>query len=131
VAHGFPKRMRLRKRRQFLAVQGDPDSRKFHGQYFLVMAGPRSASTLATGNSDGTKADQGGRVGITVSKKVGNAVARNRIKRWVREFVRHHPAWLPETRDVVVVAKRRAAELSGYDEVREELENLGRRLSRC
>ena len=30
------------------------------------------------------------RLGITVTKRVGNAVARNQLKRYVREFFRHY-----------------------------------------
>jgi ribonuclease P protein component len=48
------------------------------------------------------------RIGITVSSRVGNAVVRNRIKRWVREFVRHHKELLPAG-DLVIVAKPSAA----------------------
>ncbi len=48
------------------------------------------------------------RVGITVSTKVGVAVARNRIRRWVREYVRRHQASLPAG-DVVFVARTSAA----------------------
>jgi RNase P protein component len=68
------------------------------------------------------------RLGITVSKKVGNAVVRNRIKRWVREAFRRHPELRPgagsaadasdtsdtsDTRrpyDLVVTAKRDVGE---------------------
>lgn len=50
------------------------------------------------------------RIGITVSSKVGNAVVRNRVKRWVREAFRaERAAWPPV--DVVVIARPKAPEL--------------------
>lgn len=45
---------------------------------------------------------------MTVSSKVGQAVVRNRVKRWVREYVRRHPAELPRA-DLVIIAKTTAA----------------------
>ncbi len=48
------------------------------------------------------------RVGVTVSSRVGNAVVRNRAKRWIREYVRRHRVQLPEG-DLVIVAKPSAA----------------------
>jgi ribonuclease P protein component len=50
----------------------------------------------------------GARVGVTVSSKVGIAVVRNRIKRWVRELLRRRRAALPAL-DLVVIARPSAA----------------------
>lgn len=55
------------------------------------------------------------RLGITVSKRVGNAVVRNRVKRLVREWFRLYRAgwdgW-NECWDLNVIAKKKAANLS-------------------
>ncbi len=49
-----------------------------------------------------------GRVGFTVSKKVGNAVMRNFVKRRLRDILRRHKqAW--SNRDLIVIAKPEAA----------------------
>ncbi|MFQ5514363.1 MAG: ribonuclease P protein component [Myxococcota bacterium] len=51
--------------------------------------------------SDGS----GARLGITVTRKVGNAVRRNRIKRLVREWFRHRDHELGSC-DLIVIVKR-------------------------
>lgn len=48
----------------------------------------------------------GFRLGLTVSRKMGPAVARNRIKRVVREFFRLHQDDVPQGTDLVIVPKR-------------------------
>ena len=50
------------------------------------------------------------RLGLAVSKRVGSAVVRNRVKRRMRELFRRHKALLTPPCDVVVVARREAAE---------------------
>ena len=52
------------------------------------------------------------RIGITVSRKVGNAVVRNRIKRRVREYYRLHSIAVTKDWDFHVIAKKPAATLS-------------------
>ena len=55
------------------------------------------------------------RLGITVSRRVGNAVERNRIKRLVREYFRLNRVFLPPFTDYSVIAKRGAAQLSSSE----------------
>ena len=66
----------------------------------------------------------GPRLGITVTKKVGSAVVRNRLRRRVREIFRRLPAARtgPPTRLVVNVSPRAAA--ASFAELHEELERL-------
>jgi len=115
---GFPRRLRLRKRPEFLEVQGR--GRRIGGTHFLFFVRRRA-------NSDTSIVAAGARFGITVTRKVGNAVARNRIKRVVREGCRHVAGLFPVDADVVVVA-RASAVTAGAAETRAELANLARRL---
>ena len=46
------------------------------------------------------------RIGISVSKKAGGSVERNRIKRRIREAVRKNASLLPRGEDIVIVARR-------------------------
>ena len=71
----------------------------------------------------------GPRFGITVTRKVGNAVARNRIKRLVREACRRIGDLFPAGLDVVVIARPGAASATAAETLA-ELTSLARRLGR-
>lgn len=65
------------------------------------------------------------RIGISVSKKVGNSVVRHRITRLVRESYRLHESIFNSGLDMVIVARPGAAAV-GYDEVESALLHLGK-----
>jgi ribonuclease P protein component len=89
----FPASLRLRRRGDFLRIQR-------HG--VKVAADPLLG--LALRNAQGVT-----RLGITISKKVGNAVVRNRIRRALREVFRRQRDTFPEGIDLVLIATSRAS----------------------
>ena len=50
------------------------------------------------------------RVGFTVSRKLGNAVTRNRVRRRLREIMRLHAGELHQGWDLILVARTRAVD---------------------
>lgn len=65
------------------------------------------------------------RLGISVSKKIGNSVVRHRVTRLVRESYRLHEAVFNSGLDIVIVARQNAASV-GYDEIENSLLHLGK-----
>ena len=65
------------------------------------------------------------RIGISVSKKVGNSVVRHRVTRLVRESYRLHESIFNSGLDIVIVARPSAATI-GYNEVESALLHLGK-----
>lgn len=86
-----PKPARLKERREFLAVAGT--RRKWVTPGMIVQLGPERPGNHV-------------RYGVTASKKVGNAVKRNRAKRRLRALADHYLADLGMPgRDYVLIAR--------------------------
>jgi len=63
------------------------------------------------------------RVGISVGKKLGNAVTRNRIKRYIRECFIHLDDKIKREYDIIIIARNQAVDLS-YERLCKSLHHL-------
>jgi ribonuclease P protein component len=107
----LPKQHRLLRSRDFARVRRR--GRSASGPLFAVYVLPVRSSDI--------------RVGFSVSKKVGKAVVRNRVKRRLREAVRRELPSLRTGMDVVVIA-RPAAAVASYWEIADAVSAALRRV---
>ena len=108
---GFPKSARIVRRSEYRAIQRSP--LRVVTDHFIIYARKRRRKT--------------NRVGITASKKVGNAVVRNRVKRLVRECFRLLQRDVPKELDLVLVA-RNGRGIPSFKETQRELISGANRL---
>ncbi len=95
MRYRLTKANRILKRSDFLRIS--KCGTRVSNRDFLAVFGPNRLSCT--------------RLGITVTRKVGNSVTRNRIKRFVREYFRLNQQKSTENRDINVIAKSSAAKL--------------------
>ena len=86
----FQKEERIVKRADFINLK--LHGRRYYTKNFVVI--------LKKNKGDIT------RLGISVSKRVGGSVKRNRIKRVIREFFRHNKKQIPKGYDIMIAALR-------------------------
>ncbi|MBW1666775.1 MAG: ribonuclease P protein component [Deltaproteobacteria bacterium] len=103
----FPKTERLLKRKDF--VNANRAGKKFFTEHFLIIVSRNGLGIT--------------RLGVAVSKKTGNSVIRNRVKRLIREYYRLNKTHFPRGYDVVISARKGAGELN-YWKAKEELDGF-------
>lgn len=93
---GLPREARIRRRVDFVRIQSQ--GTRVHTDAFVIIFAPRGCGP-------------GPRLGLAVSRKVGPAVVRNRIRRILKEFFRRQASTLPAV-DLVIVVKPKARALA-------------------
>lgn len=93
--YSFGKADRIRKRIDFLMLS--KNCNKVRNQHFIALIRPNFNNRT--------------RLGITVSKRVGNAVVRNRIKRIIREYFRLNRHCLNQFWDINIIAQKQVAKI--------------------
>ena len=110
VKNSFPKNRRLLRRADFERVY--KQGRRHFAAHLTVFYAPRASGTSEPG--------MGTRVGFTVSKALGGAVERNRMKRRLREAVRLQGVSPGFDADIVINPKRTLLGAE-FSELRNEL----------
>ena len=110
---------RVRRRAEFLRIQAVGE--RASTRHFVLLVARREPDPAGLPS----------RLGVVVTKKVGNAVQRSRVKRLCREAFRTWPDLVPDGIDLVVIARSGAHELD-LAKVRAEWKGAHRSLrERC
>jgi len=91
----FPKSARVLNRADYVNI--NRSGRRIHSRHFTIILKPNGLGIT--------------RLGFMISKKTGNAVKRNRVKRLIRELFRLNTSRFPQGYDIVIAAKRGASDL--------------------
>ena len=100
---GIKKSHRILKRPDFVFLS--KYGNKIQDSNFIILYMPKES----------TGGPEHSRLGITVSKRVGNAVLRNRLKRLIREYFRLNKKGITGYWNLNIIAKKTAAALSSQE----------------
>lgn len=90
----FRPQERIKKRKDFLLIY--KKGRRYKGKYFNLIYISNSLEFS--------------RVGLVVSRKIGNAVQRNKVKRWMRDLFRKNKNLIKNSVDMIIIPKKEILE---------------------
>ena len=102
------KRQRIKKNEEFQQVF--KNGKSFANRQFVVYCYRKEEQELF-------------RIGLSVSKKIGNAVTRNRVKRYLRQAFLEIKDGLQNNMDYVIIARHQAAEID-FHETKKSLQHV-------
>ncbi|MDD8014146.1 MAG: ribonuclease P protein component [Acidobacteriota bacterium] len=110
---GLSPQERIRKKSDFLALY--KKGSRLRGKYFdiVYLANQLPFSRMA----------------VVVSKRVGNAVVRNKVKRWTRDLFRRNKDLMREPTDLILIMRKDIVDLSREERKAEYLSAI-RRIAR-
>ena len=92
----FRPRERIRNKRDFLLLF--KEGKRYKDKYFNLIYFPNNLSFS--------------RMAVIISKKVGNAVTRNKMRRWIRDLFRRNKEFLKDNLDILIIVKKDIQETS-------------------
>lgn len=96
IRHHFKKSARILKRTEFVKLS--KNGQKLKNEHFVAVVVPGGSETT--------------RLGITVTKKIGCAVIRNRIKRFIREYFRLNRHRITGKWDINIISRKKVFAIS-------------------
>lgn len=108
--NGFPKSDHIKSNREIREAYAQ--GRRYVGKYMVLW--------LRQGENESS------RLGVVTSRKVGNAVKRNHARRLLREVYRTNRNRLQDTKDIVLVARKRINSAK-FKEIEREFIGLAKR----
>ncbi len=123
---GLGKKQRIKREAEFKKIMKKGKSYADPYLVMYVLNGNSEINPLAS--SEKRLSPEGGypspRLGLSIDRRIGKAIIRNRIKRWMREVFRLHQSRLRDRIEMILIARSSARELVDYSEMEKRILNL-------
>lgn len=120
------KQQRIKREAEFKKIM--EKGKSYADKYLVVYVLEKSSqiNPLTSSSKEVTQEEESRlpRMGLSVSRRIGKAVIRNRIKRWMREVFRLHQSRLKDRMEIILIARSSAKELVDYFEMERRILHL-------